>query len=405
MTNSPALRIVVMTTVPQTLAAFFPRQLRSLAASGFDVHAVSSPGPDLDDLGAIPGVTTHALTMERQPHPVRDAISLGQLFLLFRRLRPQIVHSHTPKAGLLGMAAAKLAGVPIRLYTIHGLPLETRTGSWRRFLEFAERASSSLSTRTYAVSHSLRKVAVKLGLCPEKKLVTLGAGSCAGVDLERFSGEADWSVQRALVRHGLGLPEDAVLLSFLGRLAKDKGIGVLAAAWPEIARRLPQAHLLLAGDLDVTDPIPTETIAELRSHPRVHLLGSVSYLDVPATYAATDIFVLPTFREGLSQVALEASAMGLAIVSTCVTGLDAIVGGETGILVPAHNPAALAVGVIHLAGDAELRRQLGEAARERVRTRFSAASVDQLWMDEYLQLVNEDLPTVDPACTPLRKVV
>lgn len=385
------LRVMVITTVPQTLAAFFPRQLRSLAEAGFEVHAVSSPGPDLDAISRIPGVTVHALPIERQPHPLRDIRSLFQLFRLIRRIRPQIVHSHTPKAGLLGMAAAKAAGVPVRLYTVHGLPLETRTGHWRRILEAAERTSSALSTRAYAVSPSLRQVVIDLKLCPASKLSTLGAGSCAGVDLDRFNA-ADRPLHRSAIRQSLSLPDSALLLSFVGRLARDKGIGVLAQAWPEIARQLPGAHLLLAGDADPTDPLPAATLSALRADPRVHFTGAISANQVPAYYAATDIFVLPTFREGLSQVALEAGAMGVPIVATRVTGLDPVIDGVTGVLVPARQSAPLAEAIVALARNPSLRGLMSRAAQESVATKFSAQHVNQLWMAEYRQLVQESLP-------------
>lgn len=381
------LRIMVITTVPQTLAAFFPRQLRSLAEAGFEVHAVTSPGPDLDAISRIPGVTVHALPIERQSHPLRDIRSLLQIFRLIRHIRPQIVHSHTPKAGLLGMAAAKAAGVPVRLYTIHGLPFETRTGLWRRILEAAERTSSALSTRAYAVSPSLRQVVIDLKLCPASKLSTLGAGSCAGVDLDRFNA-ADRPLHRSAIRQGLSLPDSALLLSFVGRL----GIGVLAQAWPEIARQLPDAHLLLAGDPDHTDPLPPETLSTLRAHPRVHFTGAINANQVPAYYAATGIFVLPTFREGLSQVALEAGAMGVPIVATRVTGLDPVIDGVTGLLVPAGQSTPLAEAIVALARNSSLRGLRSRAAQESVATKFSAQHVNQLWMAEYRQLVQESLP-------------
>ena len=162
---SPAapLRILVLTTVPQTLAAFFARQLRALSEAGFEVHAASSPGDLLDQVGRECSVPTHGVPMERQPNPLRDLVSLWRLLQLMRGLRPDVVHAHTPKAGLLGMMAAKLAGVPVRLYTVHGLPLLTRTGPLRRVLELTERSSAALATRVYCVSHSVRELVVELG--------------------------------------------------------------------------------------------------------------------------------------------------------------------------------------------------------------------------------------------------
>lgn len=396
-----ALRVMVITTVPQTLAAFFPRQLRSLAETGFEVHAVSSPGPDLEQFQSIPGVTTHAVLMKRQPHPWHDSRSLLHLYRLIRRVRPQIVHAHTPKAGLLGMAAAKAAGVPVRLYTVHGLPLETRTGLWRRVLETAERTSAALSTQTYAISPSVQKRILEMNLCPASKLAVIGDGSCAGVDLQRFDAQTDCRALRAAFRQRLGLSGQALLLTFIGRLSRDKGVGVLAEAWAEIARQLPHAHLLLAGEADATDALPANLLDALRAHPRVHLPGTIVPEDVPTAYSASDIFVLPTFREGLSQVSLEAGAMGVPIVATQVTGMDAIEDGVTGLLVPPRDAASLAAAIVRLAHHPQLRDSLGAAAQKRVQLRYSAQRVNQLWMAEYRQLVSASLPGFEPAAAQI----
>ena len=375
-------RILVLTTVPQTMVAFFPRQLRSLAQAGFDVHAVSSPGDELDQLGRDCGISTHGVPMERQVSPRKDAVSLWHLVRLMRRLRPQVVHAHTPKAGLLGMIAATIARVPVRLYTVHGLPLLTRAGLWRRVLEAAERTSAALSTRTYCVSRSVRREVVALKLCPSDKVITLGAGSCAGIDLDRFQPTTD----RSATRQALGIPPHAILATFVGRLAKDKGIGVLADAWPEIARRDPNLHLLLAGEEDSTDPVPPEALARLRQQPTVHFTGSVRSADIPALYSASDLCVLPTFREGLSQVSLEAGAMGVPIVSSRVPGLDAVLHGVTGMLVAPREPGLLANAILRLAADPALRRQMGLAGSEHVRLNFSDQRVNGLWMAEYQSL-------------------
>ncbi len=377
-------RILVLTTVPQTMAAFFPRQLRSLAEAGFDVHAVASPGEELNQLGRECGITTHGVPMERQVKPLQDAASLWNLVRLIRRIRPQVVHAHTPKAGLLGMIAATIARVPVRLYTVHGLPLLTRTGLWRSVLEAAERTSAALSTRTYCVSRSVRREVIALKLCPENKVFTLGAGSCAGIDLHRFQP----ITERTAARTALGIPADAILATFIGRLAKDKGIGVLADAWPEVTRRHPNMHLLLAGEDDPTDPVPPEALARLRQEPTVKMVGSIRSADIPAIYAASDICVLPTFREGLSQVSLEAAAMGVPIVASQVPGLDAVLHGVTGLLVPPLEPLLLADAIVKLAADPALRREMGLAGIHHVRTNFSEQRLNSLWMAEYQRLAS-----------------
>lgn len=384
--------VVVMTTIPETLAAFFVPQLRLLDEAGFRVAVVSSPGPALDELAVGPGVARYGLPIERRPHPVNDSISLLRLVRLLRRLRPNVVHAHTPKAGLLGMAAAKLAGVPVRLYTIHGLPLLTRSGLLRRVLESAERLAVALATDTYSVSESVRRLLGELNICPESAVRVLGHGSCGGVDIERFRPQAIDSGVRELIRNRYGIPANALVLTFVGRLARDKGIAVLAEAWAEAARRVPGLHLLLAGEPDGSDPVPETALEELRRDTRVHFTGAVPNEIVPDLYAATDVAVLPTFREGLSQMALEVGASGLPLISCRVSGLDAVEDGQTGLLVPAANAGALSEAIVRLAGEPALRSRMGAAARSRIVSYYSQDRVNRMWTAEYVRLVGTAVP-------------
>lgn len=393
MNNRPT--ILVMTTIPDTLAAFFLPQLRHLQAAGFRVHVASSPGRALDKLPLVPGVSRHGVAMERQPHPRRDLVSLWRLVRLMRRIRPDVVHAHTPKAGLLGMAAALLAGVPTRLYTVHGLPLLTRTGWRRRMLVAAERASAALATQTYSVSESVRALLAELGICRDARV--LGHGSCGGVDIERFRPLPE---KRAAGRERCGLPSGAIVVTFVGRLAEDKGIRVLAQAWPGIAAQAPDAHLLLAGEPDRSDPVRGPELDALYAHPRVHAIGAVPQEQIPEIYAATDLAVLPTYREGLSQMALEAAACGVPLVSTRVSGLDPVLDGETGLLVPPGDPVALGEALLALIGDPAERARLSAAARAHVAEYFASGFVNQLWMREYLRWANRLAGRHHPAALP-----
>jgi glycosyltransferase involved in cell wall biosynthesis len=384
--------VLVITTIPDTLAAFFVPQLRSLDEVGFDVHVVSSPGPALDGLPLGEGVTRHGIPIERQPHVFRDVVSLWRLFRLMRRIRPHVVHAHTPKAGLAGMAAAFLAGIPVRLYTVHGLPLLTRNGWRRHVLETAERTSAALATQCYTVSESVGELLIQHELCPASKLTILGSGSCGGVDVDRFRpGNCGLDVRRSQ-----GIPDDALVLTFVGRLARDKGIAILAKAWPEIAQEIPELHLLLAGEEDDSDPVPEAALQGLREHPRVHFTGTVSSGHMPAVYAASDICILPSFREGLPQTALEAAAAGVPMISTRVSGVvSAVVDGVTGILVPPREVGPLKKAVCQLARGSEQRKRLGEAARNRVVAQFSQDHVNRLWTAEYLKLVAESMDSAE----------
>jgi glycosyltransferase involved in cell wall biosynthesis len=378
---------MVMTTAHETLGAFFGRQLPFFASQGFDVLAVCTPGPGLEKLRGLGGVAVHGLPMQRKPHPARDLIALFALRKLMSEFRPHIVHAHTPKAGLLGMLAATLVRVPVRLYTIHGLPLLTRSGWQQHLLKWAERVCCGLSTRTYCISPSLESVVRQMGLCAGGKLTTPGDGSCAGVDLDKFDPRRFGPESRENFRRLHGIPAQATLLCYAGRIAKDKGIEILAAAWKQLSVRFPHLHLLVCGEYDATDPVPEAALNSLRSDERVHLSGEWID-DMPPVYAAGDIWVLPTFREGLSQVALECGAMQVPLVGTRIPGLvNAVQDGVTGLLVPPGDAESLAGGIARLAEDEGLRHRLGQAGRQFVTARFSEKRVNGLYLDEYWSLV------------------
>ncbi|MGD0015523.1 MAG: sugar transferase [Bryobacteraceae bacterium] len=383
------VRVVRIATSPLTLWSFFRNLTRFLAEHDFETAAISSPGQKLDEFHAWAGVPVHAVEMKRQISPLSDLPALFGLWQLIRRRRPAIVHAHTPKAGLLGMLAAWLALVKVRVYTIHGLPLMTRTGWQFHVLRLAETLACRLATSVYCVSHSVRRVVLDLGICPEAKVRTLGYGSCSGVNLDRFDPAACGPADRARVRARYGIPEDALLLGFIGRIVRDKGIRELAAAWQRLRAEFPNLHLLCCGEFEPQDPVPAEVRECLQSDPRVHFSdGFVA--DMPPVYAALDVCVLPTYREGLPTVALECAAMEVPLVATRVPGCtDAIRDGVTGLLVEAQSADALSRAIARLLRDPRLGKELGRAAREFVRARFSEEIVFARLLDEYRRLLGE----------------
>jgi lipopolysaccharide/colanic/teichoic acid biosynthesis glycosyltransferase len=383
------VRILCITTSPSALWSFFRNLTRVLAEHGFETAAISSPGQKLDEFHAWDGVPVHAVEMKRQISPFRDLPALFRLWQLICRYRPAVVHAHTPKAGLLGMMAAWLALVKVRVYTIHGLPLMTRTGWQFHVLRLAEALACRLATSVYCVSQSVRRVVVDLGICPEAKVRTLGYGSCSGVNLQRFDPAACGPADRARVRAQYGIPEDALLLGFVGRLVRDKGIRELAAAWQRLRTEFPNLHLLCCGEFEAQDPVPAEVRECLQNDLRVHFTdGFVA--DMPPVYAALDVCVLPTYREGLPTVALECAAMEVPLVATRVPGCtDAIRDGVTGLLVEAQSVDALSRAIARLLSDPRLGKEMGRAAREFVRVRFSEGIVFGNVLDEYRRLLRE----------------
>jgi glycosyltransferase involved in cell wall biosynthesis len=325
--------------------------------------------------------------MARRIAPWHDLASLWHLVRLLRRLRPRIVHSHTPKGGLLGMIGAYCAGIPVRVYTIHGLPMVTATGMKRRLLRLSEVVACRLAHRVLCVSASNRALAVAEGLCPEEKITVLGQGSICGVDAQKFCPVPVDAPVRLATRQAYGIPAAARVIGFVGRIVRDKGIQELAAAWLTLRDAFPDAHLLLVGPFEPQDPISDTARATLEGDPRIHLVGQT--FDTPPLYAAMDVVTLPTYREGFPIVPLECAAMGLPMVATTVPGcVDAVVDGETGTLVPPRDAAALAQALARYLREAALRQQHGEAARTRVIQSFQPEYIADCHYQEYHRLLS-----------------
>ena len=328
----------------------------------------------------LPEPAIHTVRMTREITPLQDAVALFRLWRLLREVQPDLVHAHTPKAGLLAMLAALFARTPARIYHLHGLPLATATGARRILLMLAERTTCLIAQRVIAVSPSLRATALAERLCPPEKIAVIAGGSANGVDASRFRPQPEAVRLAARAQHGI--PPDAIVVGFVGRLAREKGLGELATAWAALREEVPALHLLVVGDAERHEAVPAHVTAALEADPRVHCTGLD--LDTPRLYAAMDVVALPSYREGFSSVALETAAMALPIVATRVGGcVEAVLDGVTGTLVPARDPAALRKALLRYAGDALLRARHGQAARRRVLAEFSQERIWEAIAAEY----------------------
>jgi glycosyltransferase involved in cell wall biosynthesis len=356
--EAPATRphIVVGITSPQTCLVLTGR-LRALREAGFRVTLLSAPGEKLVQTAEKEDVEAVAIPMEREVFLLRDVISLIRLYRLLRRLKPDLTEFSTPKAGLLGNIAARLTGVPGRVYMLRGLKLDTATGLKRRILLSAERLSARLAHLVLCNSPSLRKEAAKLRIAPEEKLILLGMGSSNGVNTERFAPGPDE------LRASLDLSADDFVVGFVGRLTRDKGIPELIEAFEAILAAEPRARLLLVGWFDAAEDALSAPLRQLiKAHPKIRCTGFVE--DTAPYYRAMDLMVLPTWREGFPNVVLEAAASGIPVITTLCTGSrDAVVPEVTGLLIPPGYPVAIQESVLKLLRDPQLRRRMGEAAR------------------------------------------
>jgi len=385
-------KILHITTVPQTLG-FFTGQVGYMNSKGFEVHALSSPGEYLDRFASSEKASIHAVMMHRRITPLRDFNAIFKIWKILRKIRPEIVHAHTPKGGLLGMIAAFLARIPIRIYHIHGLPFMTSKGLKRTLLRCCEKVSCFLSHKIFCVSSSIRDVTIEEGLCPASKADVLLNGSINGVDaMGRFNPAVSGEQDRMKVRRKYEIPDEANVVGYVGRVVYDKGLVELAQAWEILREEFKDLHLLIVGPFEPQDPLPPSVYQLLHSEDRIHLTGHLD--DIPPLYAAMDIFVLPSHREGFGLAASEASAMELPVVATRIPGcVDAVQDGVTGTLVAPCDGKALADAIRRYFKDPEFSREHGKAGRVRILKDFQPQAIWKELEKEYKKLLREkDLP-------------
>lgn len=370
-----------VTTVPQTLG-FFRGQVGYLKRNGFEVTVVSSPGPLLDTFAEAEQVVAIAIPMSRQITPFADLLSLARLLRAVRRYKPDVVHSHTPKAALLGTIAARLTGRKAVL-SIFGLPQMTRSGVFRVILDAKTRFECSLAHRVWCDSYSVRDFLVAQRLCAADKLVVLGDGSVNGVDADgRFNPARFSSEQKETFRRDWNIAPGSFVIGFVGRVVRDKGIHELAAAWTALRDRYPHLHLLIVGETEATDPIDAGIDAALRSDDRVHFTGRQE--DVTPFLAMMDVFAMPSYREGFGVTNVEAAAFSLPVVSTRIPGcVDSVEDGRSGTLVPARDAIAFTEAIALYLDDPALRRLHGEAGRRRVLEHFAPLRIWSALADLY----------------------
>jgi glycosyltransferase involved in cell wall biosynthesis len=386
--KAPPLRLCRIATVPWTFQTMLREQLRYIASEGMELTLVSSPGPELHAVASEAGAAAAEIAMRREPAPGSDLRSLFRLTNFLRRNRFDIVHSSSPKAGLMTALAGAFTRVPVRLHTFTGQPWVELAGLRRRIPRECDRITARWMTHTHADSPSQRDFLIAEGLVAPERITVVGAGSIAGVDLKRFSLEALGEGASARTRSEMGIPEGVPVIIFLGRVTRQKGVVELVEAFTIVSRACNDVHLVLVGPLEPErDPLPAATLRALAQTPRIHAVG---FSAAPEKYlAAADIFCLPSYREGFGSVSVEAAALRLPAVVTRVTGLvDAVVDGVTGLIVPPKDVEALARALKTLLASKELRSSLGNAGRERVVRNFDSCLINEALVSEYRRLAS-----------------
>lgn len=334
-------KLIRITTIPASMRSLLRGQLKYMNQH-YEVVAISSPAPNvfeqmLHEQGDIRGV---AIAMERHPSPIKDLKALFSMIKVLRKEKPFIVHTHTPKAGLIGMMAARIVGVPHRLHTVAGLPLLVHSGFKRKVLNAMEKLTCSCATLILPNSFAMMKVMEEKHLCPSRKLSVIGNGSSNGVDTKVFSPESVVKSKNQ-IREELGIGMDEFVFIFIGRLVKDKGMNELAKAIKRMAADVQLFKVLLIGNYERSlDPILPETEQLFLNHPNVKYLGPKG--DVRPFLKAADALVFPSYREGFPNVVMEACAMGLPAIVTNINGCnEIIVEGKNGRIIPSQDEESL----------------------------------------------------------------
>lgn len=380
-------KLIRITTVPLSLKVLLKGQLRFMASNGFDVKGVSSEGEELREVHENEGIAVEATTMSRKITPFQDLKSLWEMWNFLRKEKPQIVHTHTPKAGIIGMLAARLAGVPHRLHTVAGLPLMEATGTKRKILNFVEKLTYSSATRVYPNSKGLYDFILQNNFTQSNKLKIIANGSSNGIDTAFFSPDQVTEIERVTLREKLNIQPDDFVFVFVGRIVSDKGINELIKAFSElqaVENNEPTGiKLLLVGGLENDlDPLNSETLAEINQNKDIISVGFQQ--DVRSFFAIADALVFPSYREGFPNVVMQAGAMGLPSIVSDINGCnEIIIEGENGLIIPPKNVEKLKEKMLTLAKDKNLYTKLKGNSRRMIENRYEQSVVWNALLEEY----------------------
>lgn len=376
------IKIIRATTVPMSLDVFCRDMLRELSKK-YEVVALSSPGADLDNVAEREGVRVIAVPMARRISLKSDLISLCRLVKVFRNEKPTMVHSMTPKAGLLCMMAAWIARVPVRVHTFTGLVFPTATGLKRKILMATDWLTCACATNIIPEGEGVKNDLLNNGIT-QKSLEVLGYGNVRGVDLDFCSRRSE------VMKLAAGIRKDVFTFVFVGRIVRDKGINELCRAMDKLSRSV-QARLILVGNFeDSLDPISDEARGIIEKNPAIESVGPKYGEELLSYYAASDCFVFPSYREGFPNTVIEAGAMGLPSVVTDINGSREIIRqGENGVIVPSKDADALYEAMMNMVIDNASRDRMADNAREMIASRFEQGFVRKCLYDFYDEILKD----------------
>ena len=381
------VQIARVSTIPFFVFTQLRSQLEALSDSGADVCIITSDDELSNSVQKIKKCRFSPITIPREISFLADLKALIKLCRLFRQERFDIVHSTTPKAGLLCAIAAKLAGVRVCTHTFTGQAWVTMSGVKKKLVQWSDKVIARLNPICYTDSFSQKDFLIAQKISAENKIKVIGSGSLAGVDLARFSPHRFSPQEKANLKNSLNIAASTKILLFVGRVTKEKGIFELFTAVQHSIQQGPDVVLIIVGPFEQNNEQEVRHVAAQYCGDKVRFVG---FQEEPEAYMAiTDLLCLPSYREGFGTVVIEAAAMQVPVVGTKIYGLtDAVVDGTTGILVEAKNTVQLANAIEQLLSDDVFRENLGRQARERAVNEFDSRKCNELLIEEYKQLLH-----------------
>ena len=387
MNNRPSKKLIRITTIPMALHVLLPGQMRFMSENGFEVVMISADGENLDKVIENEKCRHIIVPMTRKITPLQDLKCLIQLIKIFRKEKPDIVHSHTPKAGLLGMLAARISGIKIRIHTVAGLPLMEESGVKYALLKQIERITYSAANHVWPNSNSLYDFIKENNLVKENKLKVIGKGSTNGVSSRRFNKDALDKGFLEVIKEKINYDPANIYLLCIGRLVKHKGIVELVNVFLSLKKNNSHLRLILVGVYEASlDPLPDTTVKEILNNPSIINVGWSD--DAEYYMGLAHYFVFPSYREGFPNVLLEAGAIQLPIICSRIPGnTDIVTHNETGLLFEKKNAQDMYQQLKYALDNPEQMLSMAKRLQEYIRSYYERKMYWKILLEEYNKLI------------------
>lgn len=375
-------KVFRISTVPISLNGLFKGQLKMLNEH-FELVGVSSPGGEQEEVHQREGIRVISLPMERRISPIKDFISLVRMVLLFLKERPDMIHSYTPKAGLVSMLAGWIAGVPVRMHTFTGLVFPTASGLKQKILIWTDRLTCACATHINPEGNGVKQDLIRYHIT-KKPLKIIANGNVNGIDLEYFQRTPEvMQATEAYRKKGV------FTFCFVGRVVRDKGINELVSAFVRLQKKYTQIRLILVGPFEKNlDPVSAETEKQILEHPAIDFMDFQK--DIRPFLVASDALAFPSYREGFPNVVIQAGAMGLPSIVTDINGCNEIIEQDkNGVIIEPQNEQALYLAMEDFLLYPEKVKAMAQNSRKMVADRFDQKIVWTALLDEYKTLLKE----------------